>query len=66
MRPTTQLLNLSFGTVRRAEVAQYLHDAKESGDVVDNAATKMQRMSRHVSKGDLELEHRVVATDKSD
>ena len=25
-------------TVRRAEVAQYLHDAKESGDVVDNAA----------------------------
>src|SRR5436189_1965573 len=25
-------------TIRRAEVAQYLHDAKESGDVVDNAA----------------------------
>jgi len=25
-------------TVRRTEVAQYLHDAKESGDVVDNAA----------------------------
>jgi transcription elongation factor GreA len=25
-------------TVRRAEVAQYLHDAKEAGDVVDNAA----------------------------
>lgn len=25
-------------TVKRAEVAQYLHDAKESGDVVDNAA----------------------------
>jgi transcription elongation factor GreA len=25
-------------TVRRAEVAQYLHDAKESGDVIDNAA----------------------------
>src|SRR6266478_2119070 len=24
-------------TVRRAEVAQYLHDAKESGDVIDNA-----------------------------
>src|SRR5712692_3032686 len=33
-------LNLleSLRTVRRAEVAQYLHDAKESGDVVDNAA----------------------------
>ena len=25
-------------TVKRAEVAQYLQDAKESGDVVDNAA----------------------------
>ncbi len=24
-------------TVKRAEVAQYLHDAKESGDVIDNA-----------------------------
>ena len=25
-------------TVGRAEVAQYLHEAKESGDVIDNAA----------------------------
>ena len=25
-------------TVKRAEVAQYLHDAKESGDLIDNAA----------------------------
>src|SRR5579864_6815867 len=25
-------------TIRRAQVAQYLHDAKESGDVIDNAA----------------------------
>ncbi len=25
-------------TVKRAEVAQYLHDAKEAGDVIDNAA----------------------------
>jgi transcription elongation factor GreA len=25
-------------TVKRAEVAQYLHEAKESGDVIDNAA----------------------------
>ena len=25
-------------TVKRAEVAQYLHDAKESGDVIDNAS----------------------------
>src|SRR5260370_33435491 len=35
-RALTQLEFLR--TVRRAEVAQYLHDAKESGDVVDNAA----------------------------
>lgn len=25
-------------TTKRAEVAQYLHDAKEAGDVIDNAA----------------------------
>jgi transcription elongation factor GreA len=25
-------------TIKRSEVAQYLHDAKESGDVIDNAA----------------------------
>jgi len=25
-------------TVKRAEIAKYLHDAKESGDVIDNAA----------------------------
>jgi transcription elongation factor GreA len=35
-RATSQLEFLR--TVRRAEVAQYLHDAKESGDVIDNAA----------------------------
>lgn len=35
----TALGQLEFlRTVRRAEVAQYLHDAKESGDVIDNAA----------------------------
>lgn len=33
---TTQLEFLR--NVKRAEVAQYLHDAKESGDVIDNAA----------------------------
>ena len=35
-RALTQLEFLR--TVKRAEVAQYLHDAKESGDVIDNAA----------------------------
>ena len=28
----------SLRTIGRAQVAQYLHDAKESGDVIDNAA----------------------------
>src|SRR5437764_9222877 len=28
----------SLRTAGRAQVAQYLHDAKESGDVIDNAA----------------------------
>jgi transcription elongation factor GreA len=33
------VLQLEFlRTVKRAEIAQYLHDAKESGDVIDNAA----------------------------
>jgi transcription elongation factor GreA len=35
-RATSQLEFLR--TVKRVEVAQYLHDAKESGDVIDNAA----------------------------
>ena len=35
-RAISQLEYLS--TIRRAEVAQYLHDAKDSGDVIDNAA----------------------------
>src|SRR5258708_18526491 len=35
-RAMTQLEFLR--TVKRAEVAQYLHDAKEAGDVIDNAA----------------------------
>ena len=30
-------------TVGRAQVAQYLHDAKESGDVIDNAAYEEAR-----------------------
>lgn len=35
-RALTQLEFLR--TVKRAEVAQYLHDAQEAGDVIDNAA----------------------------
>jgi transcription elongation factor GreA len=35
-------------TVKRAEVAQYLHDAKESGDVIDNAAYE-EAKSQHAN-----------------
>jgi len=35
-RAVTQLEFLR--TIKRSEVAQYLHEAKESGDVIDNAA----------------------------
>ncbi|GCF08588.1 transcription elongation factor GreA [Dictyobacter arantiisoli] len=35
-RAANQLEYLS--TIKRAEIAQYLRDAKESGDVIDNAA----------------------------
>ena len=31
-------------TTKRAEVAQYLHDAKEAGDVIDNAAYEDARI----------------------
>ncbi len=39
--------------VKRAEIAQYLHDAKESGDVIDNAAyedakTEQARLERRI------------------
>ena len=45
-------------TVKRAEVAQYLHDAKESGDVVDNAAYEDAKNQQAQLEGRiLELEH---------
>jgi transcription elongation factor GreA len=49
-------------TVRRAEVAQYLHDAKESGDVVDNAAYEDAKNEQARLEGRiLELEQLLVA-----
>ncbi len=52
-------------TVRRAEVAQYLHDAKESGDVVDNAAYEDAKNEQARLEGRiLELEQ-LVATAKT-
>ncbi len=44
-------------TVKRAEVAQYLHDAKESGDVIDNAAYEDAKNAQARLEGNiLELE----------
>lgn len=45
-------------TVKRAEVAQYLHDAKESGDVIDNAAYE-EAKSQHTN-----LEGRIAELEK--
>jgi len=51
-------------TVKRAEVAQYLHDAKESGDVIDNAAYDDAKSEQARLEGKIwELEH-MLATAK--
>jgi transcription elongation factor GreA len=51
-------------TVRRAEVAQYLHDAKESGDVVDNAAYEDAKNDQAKVEGEiLELERLLAAAE---
>lgn len=44
-------------TVKRAEVAQYLRDAKESGDVIDNAAyEEAKNQHAHLESRITELE----------
>ena len=49
-------------TVKRAEVAQYLHDAKDSGDVVDNAAYEDAKNEQARLEGRiLELEQLLAA-----
>ena len=49
-------------TVKRAEVAQYLHDAKESGDVIDNAAYEDAKNEQARLEGRiLELEKMLAA-----
>jgi transcription elongation factor GreA len=58
-RAMTQLEFLR--TVRRAEVAQYLHDAKESGDVIDNAAYEdAKNQQAHLEGRIYELEQLVA------
>src|SRR5438874_10792066 len=47
----------SLRTAGRAEVAQYLHDAKESGDVIDNAAYEEAKTEHaHLEERIYELE----------
>src|SRR6059058_5795662 len=54
-RALTQLEFLR--TVKRARVAQYLHEAKESGDVIDNAAYEDAKNQQALLEGRiLELE----------
>src|SRR5260370_8557140 len=49
-------------TVKRAEVAQYLHDAKASGDVIDNAAYEDARNEQIRLEGRiLELEQMLAS-----
>ncbi|HET9919351.1 MAG TPA: transcription elongation factor GreA [Ktedonobacteraceae bacterium] len=58
-RAMTQLEFLR--TVRRAEVAQYLHEAKESGDVIDNAAYEdAKNQQAHLEGRIYELEQMVA------
>ena len=48
-------------TVKRAEIAQYLHDAKESGDVIDNAAyEEAKNLHAHLEGRITELESMVA------
>ena len=51
-------------TTRRAEVAQYLHDAKESGDVVDNAAYEDAKNEQARLEGRIQELEQLLATAK--
>ena len=51
-------------TVRRAEVAQYLHDAKDAGDVVDNAAYDDAKNEQARLEGRIQELEQMLATAK--
>lgn len=51
-------------TVKRAEVAQYLHDAKESGDVIDNAAYEDAKNEHARLEGRIQELEQMLATAK--
>ena len=61
-RAMSQLEHLR--TVKRAEVAQYLHDAKESGDVVDNAAYEDAKNEQARLEGRIQELEQLLATAK--
>src|SRR5262252_9080493 len=52
-------------TIKRAEVAQYLHDAKESGDVVDNAAYEDAKNEQARLEGRIMELEQLLATAKT-
>src|SRR5450759_3658054 len=56
----SQLENLY--TVGRAKVAQYLHDAKESGDVIDNAAYEDAKNEQARLEGKIMELEQLIAT----
>jgi transcription elongation factor GreA len=58
----SQLENLY--TVGRAKVAQYLHDAKESGDVIDNAAYEDAKNEQARLEGKIQYLEQLLAKAK--
>ncbi len=52
-------------TVKRAEVARYLHDAKEGGDVNDNAAYEEAKAEYALLEGKIYELERMLATAKT-
>ena len=58
----SQLENLY--TVGRAKVAQYLHDAKESGDVIDNAAYEEAKNEQARLEGKIQYLEQLLAKAK--
>jgi transcription elongation factor GreA len=51
-------------TVGRAKVAQYLHDAKESGDVIDNAAYEDAKNEQARLEGKIQYLEQLLAKAK--
>ncbi len=53
-----------LSTVGRAKVAQYLHDAKESGDVIDNAAYEDAKNQQALLEGKIQYLEQLLAKAK--